>query len=281
MQHHQDWPPGLARLVAAVRLPRRVPTPRRPASPDGAAFNLTAQTGIHHSAGRRRRSTPGATAVRAPPARLRAVDADHHRVLQQHAGSRADVDRHRRQPVTVTLTNNLPAAAGNTSILFPGFTVSAAPACRTAGLVDQRGGARVARVTYTFTAARRARAPTTAVRRATCRSRWVCTERSSSCPTRQRFPSVPAARYAGLPLADSGNNRAAKANWSESDFRLAAAAYDNAEDLLRPRISVPVLGNGPEHPHAGAGAGHRSATAAGATGCSLRYPPSLTTRLTS
>ena len=26
------------------------------------------------------------------------------------------------QTVTVTLTNNLPAAAGNTSILFPGFT---------------------------------------------------------------------------------------------------------------------------------------------------------------
>jgi FtsP/CotA-like multicopper oxidase with cupredoxin domain len=30
--------------------------------------------------------------------------------------------------VTVTLTNNLPPAAGNTSILFPGFNVSAAPA---------------------------------------------------------------------------------------------------------------------------------------------------------
>src|SRR3989440_3170431 len=29
------------------------------------------------------------------------------------------------QTVTVTLTNNLPASAGNTSILFPGFNVSA------------------------------------------------------------------------------------------------------------------------------------------------------------
>ena len=29
------------------------------------------------------------------------------------------------QTVTVTLTNNLPKAAGNTSILFPGFNVTA------------------------------------------------------------------------------------------------------------------------------------------------------------
>ena len=29
------------------------------------------------------------------------------------------------QPVTVTLTNNLPKPAGNTSILFPGFAVTA------------------------------------------------------------------------------------------------------------------------------------------------------------
>src|ERR1700681_4560529 len=32
------------------------------------------------------------------------------------------------QVVTVTLTNNLPAAAGNTSILFPGFKVTATAA---------------------------------------------------------------------------------------------------------------------------------------------------------
>ena len=31
-------------------------------------------------------------------------------------------------PVSVTLTNNLPSAAGNTSILFPGFNVTAAAA---------------------------------------------------------------------------------------------------------------------------------------------------------
>ena len=53
------------------------------------------------------------------------------------------------QAVTVTLTNNLPAAAGNTSILFPGFNVTSSGGQR--GLLTQEavpGGT----VTYTFTA---------------------------------------------------------------------------------------------------------------------------------
>src|SRR5579863_7215198 len=51
--------------------------------------------------------------------------------------------------VTINLTNNLPTAAGNTSILFPGFTVTATGGV--AGLLTQEaapGGS----VTYTFTA---------------------------------------------------------------------------------------------------------------------------------
>ena len=53
------------------------------------------------------------------------------------------------QTVNVTLTNQLPTAAGNTSILFPGFTVTATGGV--AGLLTQEaapGGS----VTYTFTA---------------------------------------------------------------------------------------------------------------------------------
>ncbi len=56
---------------------------------------------------------------------------------------------HEGDTVQVTLTNNLPAAAGNTSILFPGFNVN--PTGGVAGLMTQEaahGGA----VTYTFTA---------------------------------------------------------------------------------------------------------------------------------
>jgi FtsP/CotA-like multicopper oxidase with cupredoxin domain len=51
--------------------------------------------------------------------------------------------------VTVQLTNNLPAAAGNTSILFPGFAVTASGGVQ--GLLAQEaapGGT----VTYTFLA---------------------------------------------------------------------------------------------------------------------------------
>jgi FtsP/CotA-like multicopper oxidase with cupredoxin domain len=53
------------------------------------------------------------------------------------------------QPVTVNLTNNLPTAAGNTSILFPGFTVGTSGGV--AGLLT-REAAPGGTVTYTFTA---------------------------------------------------------------------------------------------------------------------------------
>lgn len=55
------------------------------------------------------------------------------------------------QTVTVTLANNLPAAAGNVSIVFPGHQVTAIPNTGVPGLLTQEaqpGGT----VTYTFTA---------------------------------------------------------------------------------------------------------------------------------
>src|SRR6202795_101287 len=55
------------------------------------------------------------------------------------------------QAVTVTLTNNLPTSAGNTSILFPGFTLTSTCAAANQGLLACEalpGGS----VTYTFTA---------------------------------------------------------------------------------------------------------------------------------
>jgi len=52
------------------------------------------------------------------------------------------------QLVTVTLTNNLPAAAGNTSILFPGMNVSGAGSTGVLTMEAAHG----ATVTYTFTA---------------------------------------------------------------------------------------------------------------------------------
>ncbi len=96
------------------------------------------------------------------------------------------------QQVSVTLTNGLPASAGNTSILFPGFNVT------TSGGVDgllTKEASQSTPVTYTFTpgSPRPARARTTAARRATCRSRWACMGRSSSCP---RLPRQSAAHWA-------------------------------------------------------------------------------------
>jgi len=52
------------------------------------------------------------------------------------------------QTVTVTLANNLPTAAGNTSILFPGFQVATSGGV--AGLLTQEA-AHLGSVTYTFT----------------------------------------------------------------------------------------------------------------------------------
>ncbi|WP_185732166.1 multicopper oxidase domain-containing protein [Burkholderia sp. Bp8963] len=52
--------------------------------------------------------------------------------------------------ITVTLTNNLPAAAGNTSILFPGFVVSATNGVP--GLLAQEAANGGGTVTYTFVA---------------------------------------------------------------------------------------------------------------------------------
>jgi hypothetical protein len=54
------------------------------------------------------------------------------------------------QTVTVNLINQLPAAAGNTSILFPGFTVTATGGVT--GLLTQEAAPGGTPVTYTFTA---------------------------------------------------------------------------------------------------------------------------------
>ncbi len=88
------------------------------------------------------------------------------------------------QPVTVALTNSLPNAAGNTSILFPGVTLSAFTD-GDARAAHSGSGARSDGDLSFHRALRPAHALTTAEPRAICRSRWVCTARSScfrKCP---------------------------------------------------------------------------------------------------
>jgi len=124
------------------------------------------------------------------------------------------------QTVKVNLTNNLPNAAGNTSILFPGFAVTSTGG--TAGLLTQEA-APGATVTYTFTAS----APGT-------RAYYSGTQGDLQVEMGLYgaiivIPNnVPPACSSGLPLANPGNNALAKTNAGEGDFRLAPAAYDNA-----------------------------------------------------
>jgi len=128
------------------------------------------------------------------------------------------------QTVTVNLTNNLPAAAGNTSILFPGFTLTGT-SCSTGavqGLLTCEavpGGT----VTYTFTAG----SPGT-------RAYYSGTQGDLQVEMGLYGAIIvlPATPVAAANCTDSfgaaANNDTARAHWGESDFRLATSAYDHA-----------------------------------------------------
>jgi FtsP/CotA-like multicopper oxidase with cupredoxin domain len=137
------------------------------------------------------------------------------------------------QTVTVTLTNNLPTAAGNTSILFPGFNVTATAGTGVPGLLTQEappGGT----VTYTFTAT----SPGT-------RAYYSGTQGDlqvemglygaiivlpANPPAVCGNLSAPSSASSdGLPVLNPGGNKKAKAAWGESDYRLAPAAYDHPD----------------------------------------------------
>ena len=143
------------------------------------------------------------------------------------------------QTVTVTLTNNLPAAAGNTSLLFPGFNVTAAApasgqpvgctatAPTPAGLLTTEAASGCS-VTYTFVAA----SPGT-------RAYYSGTQGDLQVEMGLYgaivvLPAkVPAVCSNGLPVANPGGNLKAEAARGESDFRLvnangaAGAAFDH------------------------------------------------------
>src|SRR5213082_2817313 len=154
------------------------------------------------------------------------------------------------QTVTVTLTNNLPASAGNTSILFPGFNVSETRSrcCRRKQDRGVAGGstsilfpgfnvsasgvqglltseaAPGSTATYTFTAS----SPGT-------RAYYSGTQGDLQVEMGLYgaiivLPAnVPAVCASGLPTTNPGGNAAARTTWGESDFRLAAAAYDHPD----------------------------------------------------
>jgi FtsP/CotA-like multicopper oxidase with cupredoxin domain len=135
------------------------------------------------------------------------------------------------QTVTVTLTNNLPAAAGNTSILFPGFQVCAGTlsggVCTPSGGVPgllTREAAPGSTATYSF--------DTTG--KAGTHSYYSGTQGDLQIEMGLYgalivLPSaVPAVCTASVGGGTGTLNDQAKAANGESDFRLAAAAYDHA-----------------------------------------------------
>jgi plastocyanin len=138
------------------------------------------------------------------------------------------------QTVTITLTNNLPAPAGNTSMLFPGFNVTTSGGVQ--GLLTQEaqnGGT----VTYTFTA----NSPGThAYYSGTQGDLQVEMGLYGAIVVLPSLPSsvtaicgavggVSASATDGLPVTNPGANKKARAAWGESDYRLASAAFDSAK----------------------------------------------------
>ena len=171
------------------------------------------------------------------------------------------------QTVTVTLTNSLPAAAGNTSILFPGFNVttscSAATPSGAQGLLTCEatpGGT----VTYTFTAT----TPGT-------RSYYSGTQGDLQVEMGLYgaiivLPAtVPTECTSGL----HAQNLVAEGFWGESDFRLSAAAYDHAKTCYdREYLFQFSEMDANIHVQALAQVTARKGCTAGAPGCSLNVP---------
>jgi FtsP/CotA-like multicopper oxidase with cupredoxin domain len=119
--------------------------------------------------------------------------------------------------VTVNLTNNLPPSAGNTSILFPGFKVTATSGVP--GLLAQEA-APGATVTYTFTAV----SPGT-------RAYYSGTQGDLQVEMGLYGAIIvlPAHAVKGTSCTNDlqDGNDAARSHWKESDFRLSTSAYDD------------------------------------------------------
>ncbi len=169
------------------------------------------------------------------------------------------------QSVTVNLYNGLPAAAGNTSILFPGFVVTATGGVQ--GLLTTEA-APASTVTYTFVAS----SPGThAYYSGTQGDLQV--EMGLYGAVVVLPATIPAACSAGLPVTAPGNNAAAKTFWKETDFRLASAAFDNPKSCYdREYLFQWAEMDANIHKLALAQVTAAGTCTAGAVGCSLNVP---------
>ena len=164
-------------------------------------------------------------------------------------------------PFNVTLTNSLPTAAGNTSILFPGLAANAVPTGGVAGLLTQEaapGGS----VTYHLVA----RSPGT-------RAYYSGTQGDLQVEMGLYGAIIvlPATAQTGTGC-HSGTvaHYVAPGNTAEADFRLASSAYDNSRSCYDREYLFQFSEMDPNiHEQALAQVTARGTCTAGASGCSL------------
>jgi len=165
------------------------------------------------------------------------------------------------QTITITLTNGLPTAAGNTSILFPGLTVTTSGGVT--GLLTQEaapGGT----VTYTITN------PTAGTHAYYSGTQGDLQVEMGLYGAIIVLPAhVPASCTSGIHAA----NQQAQAYWHESDFRLSPAAYDHPASCYDREYLFQWSEMDPNiHRAALAQVTAKVGCTAGAPGCSLNVP---------
>jgi hypothetical protein len=173
------------------------------------------------------------------------------------------------QTITVVLTNQLPNSAGNTSILFPGFQVTA-----TGGVVGllTKEAAPGGTVTYTFTASSPGTHPYYSGTQGDLQIEMGLYGAVIVLPA-----SVPSTCTTGSTgssgLGFAGANGTAEAHWVEQDFRLAPAAYDHAKSCYDREYLFQWAEMDPNiHKQALAQVAATNGCVAGAPGCNLNVP---------
>src|SRR5258708_3380767 len=165
------------------------------------------------------------------------------------------------QTITVTLTNNLPHSAGNTSILFPGFHVATSGGV--AGLLTQEaapGGS----VTYMLTGF----TPGT-------HSYYSGTQGDLQVEMGLYGAIIvlPSAPPANCDTGLAASNLVAQGHWGELDYRLAHAAYDNTKTCYDREYMFQFSEMDPNiHTQALAQVKATIGCVFGAAGCSLNVP---------
>jgi FtsP/CotA-like multicopper oxidase with cupredoxin domain len=171
------------------------------------------------------------------------------------------------QTVTVNLTNGLPTSAGNTSILFPGFTVTATGGVT--GLLTQEAVPGGAAVTYTFLASTPGTHAYYSGTQGDLQIEMGLFGAVIVLPA--HVPGNCTTGTGGLGFA--GANGLAEAHWAESDFRLAAAAYDHAQTCFDREYIFQFSEMDPNiHSQALAQVKATTGCTLGAPGCSLNVP---------